>query len=66
MEPNSGQALKGRLADWRTRRRATRDERRKRRLADPRVRVSTAQARKNLEATSFEQDTRRGLSDHRH
>jgi hypothetical protein len=66
MELNSGQGFKARLTDWRTRRRATRDEQRRRRLADARARVSTAQARKDLEATALEQDTRRGLADYRH
>jgi hypothetical protein len=61
MELNSGPGFKGRLTDWRTRRRATRDERRKRRLGDPRARVSTAQARKDLEAKALQQDTERGF-----
>src|SRR5918995_4263804 len=38
-----------RLTERRARRRTTRDERRNRRLADPRPRSSTAQARKDLE-----------------
>jgi len=45
VQQDSGQGFKGRLTDWRKRRRATRDERRMRQLADPRVRQSTAQAR---------------------
>jgi hypothetical protein len=47
--------LKGRLTDWRARRRTTRDERRKRRLSDPRARISTAQSRKDSETRSWEQ-----------
>ena len=45
MQLDSGQGFKRRLTDWRQRRRTTRDERRERQLADPRVRQSTALAR---------------------